>query len=245
MSDFAPLLQELDAWTERRADFWWRDDDAVAPTPALQPLLDLTRHSSVPVVLAVVPFGATAALAERTARLPLVRIWQHGIRHYNTARPPAKKQELTLASPQSLCDLVTGRARLRSLFGPQFQPALVPPWNRIDASFLPHLAKSGFRGLSTFKPRQQLSAAPGVSQINTHVDLMFWRPNPIFRGPSACVADICTHLAAKRSGHADNTEPTGVLSHHNVMNIEAWDFLADLFAATKNHPSCHWVIPAL
>ena len=115
MSVFAPLLAELDAWTARPADLWWRDDDAITPTPTLQPLLDLAQHSAVPVVLAVVPFGATAALAEKAARLPFLRVWQHGIRHHNQAPPTAKKQELILASPKLLMDLVDGRARLQWL----------------------------------------------------------------------------------------------------------------------------------
>ena len=244
------LSNELDAWaaTGKTAEFWWRDDDAIDATPALDRLLSLRRDLDVPLALAVIPANARPMLAASLRGESDIDILQHGYAHINHRPDGEKKAELR--ADRELWDiareLAEGRGCMIRLFGDDgWQGVMVPPWNRIDPSFLPHLAKSGFRGLSTFKPRQQLSAAPGVSQINTHVDLMFWRPNPIFRGPSACVADICTHLAAKRSGHADNTEPTGVLSHHNVMNIEAWDFLADLFAATKNHPSCHWVIPAL
>ncbi|MDA0702442.1 MAG: polysaccharide deacetylase, partial [Proteobacteria bacterium] len=41
MTDWHAFSQELDRWAAdgRRATFWWRDDDARAPGPALDALL--------------------------------------------------------------------------------------------------------------------------------------------------------------------------------------------------------------
>ena len=63
--DWTPLRQELALWRSQGLElpFWWRDDDAVEPTPALAQLADLSRAVAVPVHLAVVPKFATEALA--------------------------------------------------------------------------------------------------------------------------------------------------------------------------------------
>ena len=57
---WSALDEELARWrdTERAADFWWRDDDATALTPALERLLALSRRSDVPLALAVIPLAA-------------------------------------------------------------------------------------------------------------------------------------------------------------------------------------------
>ena len=246
MTGFDPLLRELDAWHAcgRVARLWWRDDDATQPTPALRQLLLTSVESGVAPVLAAIPFGATAALAETLARQPAIRVWQHGVRHHNAAAPGRKKQELVAPTPDLLHDLTAGRGRLSNLFGAQMQPMLVPPWNRIGTEILPHLPMIGFSGISTFKPRQDREAAPRLMQINTHVDLLDWQRQAAFRGTAQCVADICAHLVAKRHGTADSDEPTGVLTHHAVMRSDAWDFLNALFAATNCPGVCQWAIPA-
>ena len=47
MTGWQALAGELDRWQRagRRADFWWRDDDAVAPGLALERLLGLARRA--------------------------------------------------------------------------------------------------------------------------------------------------------------------------------------------------------
>src|SRR5690348_3297413 len=62
-SGWADLETELDIWhaANRAARFWWRDDDAVTWTPALQRLLALAED--VPIGLAVIPGEARAELA--------------------------------------------------------------------------------------------------------------------------------------------------------------------------------------
>ena len=52
----------------RTIAFWWRDDDAETVTPQLERLLELAERHDLPLGLAVVPKGATEALAARLAR---------------------------------------------------------------------------------------------------------------------------------------------------------------------------------
>lgn len=250
MQALAPLLAELDAWAAvgRQATLWWRDDDATQPTPALEALLAVAAETGVAPVLAVIPFAATAALAERLARAPAVRVWQHGLRHVNRAPAGAKSQELVVAAKEGnradiLHHLAEGRARMQALFGAQFSPALVPPWNRIQSELVPGLAGVGFAALSTFKPRPTPEAAPGLAQLNTHVDVIDWRGGRRFIGDEATASALAAHLRARRLGNVDAAEPTGLLTHHLVMDGRAWGFLRTLFLNTKEHPAALWAPP--
>ena len=90
---WAPLWAELDRWVEagRSVQLWLRDDDAVAPSPALSRLSDLAERFEAPVLLAVIPMLAEPALAAALARMPLLQPCQHGVRHQNHAPPREKK----------------------------------------------------------------------------------------------------------------------------------------------------------
>jgi hypothetical protein len=74
-----------------------------------------------------------------------------------------------------------------------------------------------------------LQAAPGVIEINTHVDIIDWKGSRGFVGPEQALLQAVRHLAARREGRADATEPTGWLTHHLCHDEPAWSFLAELF----------------
>ena len=63
--DWSDLTDELDAWRAegRIASLWWRDDDAVAPAPALDRLAGLAGEHGVTVGLAVIPALVQPSLA--------------------------------------------------------------------------------------------------------------------------------------------------------------------------------------
>ena len=143
------LTLELDQWGAegRTAAFWWRDDDAVAPTPALDRLRSLS--AGIPIALAVIPAGATPELAAELRDWPESAVLQHGLSHANHETAPAKKAELGAARPAAhvIADLKTGWDMLAS-FDPL--PVLVPPWNRISPDLIGQLPGLGYIGLSTF-----------------------------------------------------------------------------------------------
>ncbi|MDZ4135094.1 MAG: glycosyl transferase family 28, partial [Paracoccaceae bacterium] len=84
---FAALTQALDARAKagNPARFWLRDDDAVAPTGALDRLLDMTGAQGVPLTLAVIPAPSGAQLAARLAQEAGVIVAVHGWSHQNHA----------------------------------------------------------------------------------------------------------------------------------------------------------------
>src|SRR5687767_4143354 len=106
------LTRELDLWAAegRTATFWWRDDDAVAPTPALSTLRACATAAGIPIALAVIPARATTELAAKLRNWPSATVLQHGLSHTNHETPPAKKIELGTARPLQhvIADLITG-----------------------------------------------------------------------------------------------------------------------------------------
>src|SRR5262245_15653325 len=223
MTNWGDLDRELEAWSRAgdTATFWWRDDDAVAPTPEFNRLLELaasTASRPLPVSLAVIPAHATPALAQRLTRSPHVAVLQHGFAHATHAPSGAKKMELGLHRPLEtvLGELGKGLHRLTDLFGTRALPALVPPWNRIAPTVVSQLPTSGIVGLSTFGPRSTPHAAPGVRQVNTHVDLLDWRGTRGFIGEGSALDIVVGHLSQRRQRQVDPSEPTGLLTHHLV-----------------------------
>lgn len=227
------LLRTLDRLAQqgRRAELWWRDDDATKPTAPLDQLLALSNDWGVPVTLAVIPAATGPALAERLEALLAVNVAVHGWSHENHAGPGEKKQELGAQRPAQavLETLARGLHRLNSLYGDQLLPVLVPPWNRIAPAVVDGLPALGFRALSTYGAARP---AP-LAVVNTHVDLMDWH------GTGAChpAEKLLADLARALDTHPG---PIGILSHHLVHDPAAWAFLARLFALTRDHPGCRW-----
>jgi hypothetical protein len=239
------LDRELDRWVERgrAATLWWRDDDAVAMTPQLAILLDLAARHAVPVALATIPVVAEASLADAVAAAPTCTVVQHGYAHRNHAPEGERSRELGGARPAVEVgrELRAGADRLRVLFGDRFRPIAVPPWNRIDDAVVRLLPALGYAGLSTFGVRASREPQPGLVQVNAHVDPIGWRTDRAFVGAAACVERVVAHLAQRRTGAADPTEATGLLTHHLVFDAAAWRFVDELFARTARHPAARWI----
>jgi hypothetical protein len=250
------LTEELDAWAAagRAATLWWRDDDAVAPSAELERLLGLAAARDVPIALAAIPARASEALARGIetagARVTLL---QHGYAHRNHAPAAEKKAELGAHRPANavLEELARGQARMSALFGSAlfgsgpfglgWAPVLVPPWNRIAEGLVPEVGRLGFRGLSTYGARAAAEPAPGLVQINSHVDIMRWDAPRGFLGAAEALDLLAGHLRARRLGEADEAEPSGLLSHHGAHDEACWAFLDELLGRLAEHPAARFV----
>ena len=240
MDAWQRLAGELDRWAPGTASFWWRDDDAVAPSPALDRLLGL---GSQPIALAVIPAEMAPELAGFLANRK-VDVLQHGYAHRNHEPPTAKKAELGAARPSAavLDELGRGARLLAAAFGTQALPVLVPPWNRIAEALIDLLAGAGYRGLSTqgVQPPKAASPQRGILRVNTHVDIVDWRGGRGFIGLDLAIDRTVGHLAARRQGRVAADEPTGLLTHHLVLEEAAFDFMAEFLARTAEHPAVQW-----
>src|SRR5215469_5097326 len=241
---WAGLLDELDRWetAERTAALWWRDDDAVVPSPGLDRLVAIAKE--IPIALAVIPADARPDLAIWLSQSrPSLAVLQHGWRHSNYSAAGEKKSEFPSARSASEVsfELSAGRARLVQLFGRRALPVLVPPWNRIDHGFLPLLCDCGIRAISQVKPRRTLSPRPGVIEVNVHVDLVAWAGDRGFIGEEAALDGIIGHLRGRRLGRVCRDEPTGILTHHLVQDDATDAFLRRIIALTRAHPAARWL----
>jgi len=234
---------EIAQWRDigQTVDFWWRDDDACRPDPALTRLVGLANSSGVPLALAVIPADMqTAAFEPGNSLLTLL---QHGVDHRNRAAAGDKKTEFPASEllATALTRLSDGYAKLQQITGLCALPVLVPPWNRISAPHLiAQLAGAGYRGLSTFGPRRSMYPAPGLLMVNTHIDVIDWRGSRGFVGEEVALAQATRHLQARRNGSASADECTGWLTHHAVHDEATWKFMAMLLERTSHIDGVRW-----
>lgn len=224
---------------------WWRDDDAVRPRPELDRLLALAAKFAAPIHLAVIPEPATPELTRHLDATSDVFVLVHGWKHANHAPPDQKKAEFGLhrAPDVMLGEIVAGRRKLTDLFGERALPVFTPPWNRIAADLVDNLAAAGFTALSTFTPRAAAFAAPGLLQVNTHLDPVGWKQGGGLLDLSLLDAQLARELAARRLGKADNAEPYGILTHHLVQDEATWAFTERLLDKLASSGSVRWTPP--
>ena len=242
VEDAAQRAEDLgQAWTRldqalaarREIRLWWRDDDAVSATPALDRLLELSHRHGLPLSLAVIPAAVSASLIEAVAGEPGVDILVHGYAHANHAPAGTKKQELGhRPAAKVLAELGQGLSTLRSSFGARCLPVLVPPWNRIDPALIGGLAALGFRGLSVAGPRPA-ARLHDLTAINIHVDPIAWKQGGGLLDPLLVLSQFIHAL--------EHDEPLGILTHHLVHDAWIWSFLDRLFDTLKNHANIRFL----
>jgi hypothetical protein len=240
-------IAELARWRAEGLSLpiWWRDDDAIAPTSALERLLALAGRFDAPLHLAVIPEPATTELADRLRTALTAFVLTHGWRHANHAPRDQKKAEFGPHRPTSvmLDEIAAGRQRLDELFGHQALPVFTPPWNRITPDVVKGLPAIGFTAISTFTPRASESAANGLLQVNTHLDPVAWKSGGGLLDPSLLDAQLARELEARRLGRADNSEPYGLLTHHLAQDDATWTFTASLIETLLLSSVAIWSSP--
>jgi hypothetical protein len=224
--DWSALKDELGEWRAQRIvlPLWWRDDDAIEPTDRLARLGELSASLDLAVHLAVVPKFATKDLADLCKDRSNFPVLVHGWAHENRALPTEKKSEFGRERDGARDELANGLAWMEGLFGAGLGRIFVPPWNRISDGLIAELAEVGYDAVSTFTPRAARMAAPGLVQINTHVDPIFWRGGRGLAPPEQIIEGLVQTLRARRRGESDAAEPLGFLTHHLVHDADIWDF---------------------
>src|SRR5215470_4865561 len=202
------LGEELAAWqaSGRVASFWWRDDDAVAGTPALARLVALSAETSVPLGLAAIPKLIEPSLPPAVAGQPTVWLLQHGFAHIDHAKGLGEDAwELRAHRPLEtvLAELQAGCEIMQGLFGDRFLPAIAAPWNHIDPRLMPGLLARDFVGVSSYGERPVFPPLPGFVEANIHFDPSKWKVGARFRGEAAALEMIVGHLRRRRSGEAE------------------------------------------
>ena len=248
LPDTRVLIEELDCWRDTKAtlDVWWRDDDLIAQSPALDRLLAASERSGVPLALAAIPSGIDDKLGPRLDDLRFT-VLQHGFCHCNFAASGGRAVECGGDRPvaEVVASLGKGRQRLASLFGGQFVPVMVPPWNRIEPVVSTRLPDLGFRALSVFGERAGDNAGYETAappQINAHLDLLTWKGGARFAGRAKLIKLATERIAMRRQNRAagsspNDAEPFGILTHHLDHDEATWGFLDELLGLLSAHPA--------
>lgn len=239
--DWSPLQDALAACRRDNVavPFWWRDDDAIVPTPALDHLSSLARGTGVPVHLAVIPAHATPELPQGIDPAWVIPV-VHGWAHHDHSGGAGKKNEFLTPRTDAVDDTKAGLEKMQTLFGPALRPMFVPPWNRISDSVTATLHDTGYSALSTFGPRMAAQAPKGLDRINTHIDPIWWKGNRDLVDPDQLIAHTAQHLHARRTGAQDAAEPLGLLTHHLVHSAAIWDFTERFVHELTNGGATPW-----
>jgi peptidoglycan/xylan/chitin deacetylase (PgdA/CDA1 family) len=207
---------------------WWRNDDVGVEKPQFTRLLDMAQRRQVPVTLAVVPKILKPACALRILRYPQVTVAQHGIAHANNA---ATGQPVELGGDVDrallAAQLRAGRERLEGSFGARFLPMQVPPWGRVAPDVAAMLPGLGFKALSTYGWSRAAGPAPGLPRINIQLDLYRWTAP---RGPLSYDEVLVRLTGLVRAAKG---EPIGILTHHSVMDDQAFAVLDRLLLLVR------------
>ncbi len=233
------LTHHLDWFAERgrKVRLWWRDDDAIEPTPALDRMLSLANGHGVDIALAVIPRDATEALAARLKDDPHAFVLQHGWQHKNFQRKDLGEKAAELGTRRDPDELMTqleeGKSRLETLFGEKFLPAMVPPWNRIAPEISRRLPRIGLSGLSTFTWHN----FPRAHQVQSHIDILKWKKPVRFIGWESARLRFDLQLTRRRN---TGNEPLGLLTHHLAHDERCFDFLEMFLEIAAHHEGAAW-----
>jgi len=244
MATWQQLDEELDLWHRAGtpATLWWRDDDACVLTPQLQQLVDLADKTDVPLHLATIPAQLEAGAIDYIVKSPNTRVLQHGFAHIDHAPKGEGSWELGDHRPlEKVCaELRRGYDILEQAFADKFLPILVPPWTRCSENVMAALPGLGLKAYSAEGFRRADSNGD-VKIIHAHCDPIKWKQNARFKGTERVLSDVVDHLQKRRLGQCDQSEPTGLCTHHMDHSSELWQFLDEFLSHTKTHPGARWI----
>jgi predicted deacetylase len=226
------LGHELSLWAKagRTPVLWWRDDDASAPTDALDQLLGLARRHHAPLTLAAIAGPNLPLLVRRIDGEPDIEIAAHGFKHVN--RQPEGRGFGEVVEDDSL-DWV--RAQLRSTVVAFHRagaaPTLfVPPWNNLMPQLIAALPESSIQAVSGFD--RVSGTEGGVARLDAHMDVLRWKGGGRFRGEWRFLSRMRRLLTQRRlAGRWD--EPIGLLTHHLDHDKATWLFLERFLASFR------------
>lgn len=208
--------------------FWWRDDDARLPSPALERLLELSRRFEAPITVAAVPDVDLGPLARACEASGGVELAIHGFRHRN--RAPEGRPSGEVNDQDHLTDIVAELATaVRAFRRAGVEPRLfVPPWNNAHPTLLKALALHGLE-LSCYGAMREDDPP---ARLDAHLDVMRWKPAPRFRGTLKFLMRAQRQLVERRLKHLWD-EPIGLLTHHLDHDEATWRFLEALLPVIR------------
>jgi peptidoglycan/xylan/chitin deacetylase (PgdA/CDA1 family) len=209
----------------------FRDDDVDEWNGNLGRLLDLFARYGVPLNLAVIPAALRPACAERLIAAQdrvgpeQLELAQHGYTHTNHGAPYTYAEFGAMRSrDEQRSDMERGRAVLSDLLDGRVSRVFVPPFNHYDATTLLCLGELGYQVLSKGADHPYRRNEYPFAEVSTNLDLVArYLPQPPYVQLKSRqdVFYECSHLA-------DTVRYVGVLVHHGMLTLDAFEVLEDL-----------------
>ncbi len=207
-------------------EIFFRDDDVDEDEASLRRLLGIFTSRKIPIILGVIPAkltaSATALLLEKERDFPgLIELTQHGWQHVNHEVSERKCEFGSSRNfAEQLADIQRGQMRMSEVFGEQWFPAFIPPWNRCTTQTCQVLNQLGFRVLS--KLHGKLSSSPDFQgrEISVTLDIFTWKNGAILKPAEEIFTELANQIGLG--------EPLGIMLHHKVMNDASFAFLESL-----------------
>lgn len=245
MATWRDLDDELAIWSASGEvpTFWWRDDDARAPTEPLERLIGLSDRTGAPLHLAVVPEDIDAGLKPRLTLARHVWVFQHGFAHLNHEPAELRASEVGVSRPwhDQERDLTEGWQRLLKADLPGLLPVFVPPWNRIAEETVARLPLLGYRALSRFTEAGYPPTKGPLPEYNGHIDPIHWKTGAHFTGTEKSLDCCLEHLRARRMGETDKSMPTCLVTHHLQTDEPTWDFMEAFLDRLARPGDAEWL----
>lgn len=212
-------------------DVFFRDDDAGWANDRLYLLLDEFAKVEIPIDLAVIPEALEDGLGHE-----LLSRWrqnehrlgfhQHGYSHANHEKE-GRKCEFgnSRSKDKQKDDLAKGQHVLRNVLGHSLDPFFTPPWNRCTQATVECLGELNFQLLSRDITATNLASST-IKQIPVHID---W--SKIIKSSGHALPEMGEVIA---SNFASN-KLTGIMLHHEDMDKEQLQPLAELLAVFSGH----------
>jgi predicted deacetylase len=237
------LGRELRLWAKagHAPVLWWRDDDARAPTEALDRLLELSRRHDAPLTLAAIAGPHLPALVRRVETAQAVEIAVHGFNHINR-QPPGRDFGEIVAEDSLEWVSAQLRATVMAFHRAGARPTLfVPPWNNLAAQLLEAIGGSAITAISAYGEDRQ--SGQGAMRLDAHLDVLRWKGGGRFRGRWRFLSRMRRLMTQRRLSGRWN-EPMGVLTHHLDHDAATWAFLDEFLAAFPIHARADLMLAA-
>jgi hypothetical protein len=222
-------------------EFWWRDDDLIAPSDKFDKLGTLARAMGISPLVAVIPADAQTALAELPAKFPEITFCQHGYGHVNHEAADVPKSEFGESRHVDAirADLISGRRKMEEIFGRHHAPIFVPPWNRFSERHLDILREEMFFGFSGYRA-EAMNCNANLRCFHVDIDVLHWG-DPCAALPVDVIVSRLVQIL--KSAALEPIEPIGILTHHRMMDVDFWKPIEDVFALILATNGAEWKTP--
>ena len=225
-----PLRQALDE-SDTAVDFFFRDDDVGWANNEFRTLLACFGSYSVPIDVAAIPTALTGELADELCSLhaeapSLIGVHQHGFAHTNH-ESFGRKCEFgsSRTHKDQYRDIQAGKMKLEAMLGSAFDPIFTPPWNRCTPITGVCLRELGFRVLSRDATAPSLTLS-GLKELPISID-WFAKKN----GKRLTFQSLGKLIARTMK----QTQPIGIMLHHELMTGTEREILDDLLVLLSTH----------